>query len=257
MRIKAAFERLRSEAKIGLIPYIMAGDPDLETTEKTIRGLAAAGADLIELGVPFSDPVADGPVIQQAGQRALQSGTTLSDITELVGRLRGQGMEVPILLMTYYNPIYIRGLGEAARQLAEAGVDGLIVPDLPPEESQDLERELKSRGLDLIYLLAPTSGEERIKMVVERASGFIYCVSLTGVTGARGELPDELPQFLNRVKWETPLPLAVGFGISSPQQVMEVGRIADAAIIGSALIDENGPNLERFRTIAAGISSLS
>ncbi|NPV90639.1 MAG: tryptophan synthase subunit alpha [Firmicutes bacterium] len=252
MRISAAFNRINESGKTGVIPYIMAGDPDLETTARAVQELAAAGADLIELGVPFSDPVADGPVIQQAGQRALKSGTTLEGILEMVSRLREQGFETPLLLMSYYNPIYNRGLAEAASRFAAAGVDGLIIPDLPPEEGGELESELKKHGIDLVYLLAPTSSDERIKEVASRASGFIYCVSLTGVTGARGELPVELPLFLGRVRKATSLPLAVGFGISTSRQVREVGRVADAAIIGSALIDESGPRTDVFREIISG-----
>lgn len=250
MRINESFARLSSQGRAGLIPYIMAGDPDLEVTEKAVKELAAAGADLIELGVPFSDPVADGPVIQEAGQRALRSGTTLSGVIQLVGRMRRQGLEVPILLMSYYNPIYILGLREISRQLADAGVDGLIVPDLPPEESQELEEEMKRHGLSLVYLLAPTSSDDRIREVAQRASGFVYCVSLTGVTGARNALSEELPRFLRRVREVCRLPLAVGFGISTPQQVREVGRIADAVIIGSALIGDNGPRVDSFKILA-------
>lgn len=230
----------------------MAGDPNLETTAVAVRELAAAGADLVELGVPFSDPVADGPVIQLAGQRALKSGTTLEGILQLVSRLRQQGFETPLLLMSYFNPIYNRGLAEAARQFAAAGVDGLIIPDLPPEEGGELESELKKHGIDLIYLLAPTSSDDRIKEVASRASGFIYCVSLAGVTGARGELPEELPLFLSRVRKASSLPLAVGFGISTSKQVEEVGRVADAVIIGSALIDESGPRADVFKRIIKG-----
>ena len=233
-----------------MIPYLMAGDPSLEFTERAVKELAAAGADLIELGVPFSDPVADGPAIQQAGQRALQSGTTLGGIVEMVAGLRRQGLETPILLMSYYNPLYRMGLGRASRGLAEAGVDGLIVPDLPPEESDELEGELKQYGLVLVYLLAPTSSEQRIGMVARRAAGFIYCVSLTGVTGARSELPPGLGEFLQRVRSASSLPLAVGFGISTPQQVAAVSAVADAVIIGSALIEESGPSVAKFRQLA-------
>lgn len=251
MRIEAVFRKLKNEGRAGMIPYIMAGDPSLEVTERTVKELAAAGADLIELGVPFSDPVADGPVIQQAGQRSLQAGTTLAGIMEMVAGLRRQGLEIPILLMSYYNPLYRMGLGRAAHGLAEAGVDGLIVPDLPPEESGELERELKRFGLVLIYLLAPTSSDQRIRMVAQRAAGFIYCVSLTGVTGARSELPPGLREFLQRVRPASSLPLAVGFGISTPQQVAAVSAIADAVIIGSALIGESGPCVANFRLLAA------
>jgi len=242
MRIKQTFQRLKAEKKTGLIAYITAGDPNLAVTEQLVASLVEAGVDLIELGVPFSDPVADGPVIQRASQRALQAGTTLENILESVARLRNMGIQVPILLMTYYNPIYYRGLQVVAELMAKAGADGLIIPDLPYEESEDLNRLMKDKGLSLIYLLAPTSNERRIQLITENAQGFIYCVSLTGVTGERTELSDDLPLFLKRVKNQTDQPLAVGFGLSRPEQMPLIASIADAAVVGSAfvsLIEQN------------------
>jgi tryptophan synthase alpha chain len=236
MRIKQTFAKLRDQRQAGLIAYLMAGDPDLTVTEQLVEGLVHAGVDLVELGVPFSDPVADGAVIQRAGQRALQNGTNLERILESVRRLRERGMTVPLLLMTYYNPIFHRGLRKAAESIARAGVDGLIVPDLPFEESEELNQLLGEKGLSLVHLLAPTSGEQRIKMVTEKAKGFIYCVSLTGVTGERTTLPNELPQFIQKVKAQTDQPLAVGFGLSKAEQMPLIASIADAAVVGSAFV---------------------
>ena len=247
-RISRAFARLREESRTGVIPYVMAGDPNLTATEELAVSLAAAGADLIELGVPFSDPVADGPVIQAAGNRALQAGTTMEGVFSLVERVRQRGVEVPLLLMSYYNPVFRRGARAVARRLAECGGDGMIVPDLPVEESAELKAELEKQGLALIYLLAPTSTEKRIKMVAEAAKGFIYCVSIAGVTGARESLPPELRAFVNRVRSFTSLPLAVGFGISQRLQIEEVGQFADAAVVGSVLVAAED-KLARFREL--------
>jgi len=247
-RINRAFARLQEESRTGVIPYVMAGDPNLTATEELVVSLAAAGADLIELGVPFSDPVADGPVIQAAGNRALQAGVTMEGVLSLVERVRGRGVEIPLLLMSYYNPVFQRGAAAMARRLAESGGDGMIVPDLPVEESAELKAELEKQGLALIYLLAPTSTEKRIKMVAEAAKGFIYCVSIAGVTGARESLPPELRAFVNRVRSFTSLPLAVGFGISQRLQIEEVGQFADAAVVGSVLVAAED-KLARFREL--------
>ncbi|NLK52618.1 MAG: tryptophan synthase subunit alpha [Syntrophomonadaceae bacterium] len=242
MRIKTAFQTLKDRQEAGLIAYLSAGDPDLKTTGLLVERLAENGVDLIELGVPFSDPVADGPVIQRASQRALQAGTNLLKILDLVAQLRAKGVSLPILLMSYYNPILRQGLVTATELLATAGVDGLIVPDLPLEESMELRERLRQKELSLIYLLAPTSSTVRVRKIAQQAQGFIYCVSLTGVTGERDQLPEELPHFLQRVSRETTLPLAVGFGLSRPEQMPLIASLADAAVVGSAfvsLIEQN------------------
>jgi tryptophan synthase alpha subunit len=195
------------------------------------------GADVIELGVPFSDPLAEGPTIQRSSFAALENGVTPSKCLDVVRELRARGMEAPLILMGYYNPILAYGVGEFCRDAAQAGADGFIVVDLPPEESADFHRECEKYNLRLIYLLAPTSSPERIARVAKLASGFIYCVSVTGVTGARDDLPVGLSEFVERVRTFSDLPIAVGFGISQHKHFQLVGRIADAAVIGSAIID--------------------
>jgi tryptophan synthase alpha chain len=214
------------------------GYPDVEATLRLVRALIAGGADVIELGVPFSDPMADGATIQRASQRALLGGVTPSLCLDVASRLRKGGVEAPLVYMTYYNPVLAYGIERFAADAARAGADGVIAVDLPPEESGPLREACLTSGLDLIYLLAPTSGNERIRLVAGLASGFIYCVSLAGTTGAREELPPGLPAFAERVRRQTPLPIAVGFGISKPKHFRAVGRIAQAAVIGSAIIDE-------------------
>jgi len=238
-RISRKFEQLRGENRKALVTFITAGDPDLETTVELVLTLEKAGADIIELGVPYSDPLADGPVIQQASQRALQSGTCLKKIFDAVAELRQQ-TDIPIILMTYYNPLLRHGLEKVAADAAVSGVDGFIVPDLPMEESGELKRELTLLNISLIPLVAPTSGLERIKQITAGGSGFIYCVSLTGVTGVREGLPDNLKEFTGAVKSVSPVPVAVGFGISTPQQVAAVSQYCDAVIVGSALVKTIG-----------------
>jgi tryptophan synthase alpha subunit len=214
---------------------------------------------MLELGVPFSDPLADGATIQRANFTALQHGVTTSVCLEAVRALREQGLEVPVLLMGYYNPILAYGLEGFAVDAAAAGVDGLIVVDLPPEEAGPLQEACRARGLDLVYLLAPTSTPERVALVARQASGFVYCVSVTGVTGARSALPPELPAFVERVRSETTLPLAVGFGISDREHVEAVGRIAEVAVVGSALIDviDSSPAQEREARVRAYVEVLA
>jgi tryptophan synthase alpha chain len=237
-RIEAAFARLKEEGRTGFIPFLTVGYPDVESTLRLVPALAEGGATLVELGVPFSDPLADGPTIQKATFHALGQGVTPVVCLEVVRKLRSSGVDVPVVLMGYYNPILAYGLEEFTRDAAEAGVDGLIVVDLPPEESLPLRDACVASGLRLIYLLAPTSTDERIAEVARLASGFIYCVSLTGVTGARDELPEGLSDFVGRVRNASNLPIAVGFGISQPKHFQTVARIADAAVIGAAVIDE-------------------
>jgi tryptophan synthase alpha chain len=236
-RISKRFADLRASGEIGIIPYITAGDPDLDATLKFVLALADAGADVIELGVPFSDPLADGPTIQRASERALKSGTTLSGVLDLVRRIR-QKIQVPLVLFSYYNPILQMGLEKFAKAAAEAGADGVLATDLTPEESADYYRLLHEQNLDTIFLAAPTSNEERLKKIAAATSGFLYVISRTGVTGAKDSLSDELPALLRRARQFTDLPIAVGFGISLPSHVSVLGGLADAAVVGSALVSE-------------------
>ncbi len=238
-RISGKFGKLRGENKKALVTFITAGDPDLETTVNLVLTLERAGADIIELGVPYSDPLADGPVIQQASQRALKSGTCLSKIFKAVSLIRQQ-TQIPIILMTYYNPLLRYGLEKVAADAALSGVDGFIVPDLPMEESGALKVKLSLLNISLIPLVAPTSGAERIKRIIAGGSGFVYCVSLTGVTGVREGLPDNLKEFTGLVRGASSIPVAVGFGISTPQQVAAVSQYCDAVIVGSALVKTIG-----------------
>jgi tryptophan synthase alpha chain len=237
-RIGESMAGLRAEGRLGLIAYLTVGYPDVESTLRLVPALAAGGADMVELGVPFSDPLADGATIQRASHHALGQGVTVAVCLDVVRRLRQEGLAIPLLLMGYYNPILAYGIEEFARDASDAGVDGLIVVDLPPEEATAVQTACAGRGLDLVYLLAPTSSDERIALVAAQASGFVYCVSLAGVTGARRDLSPRLAEFLARVRRHTSLPLAVGFGISRAEHVQAVARLgADAAVIGSAIID--------------------
>jgi tryptophan synthase alpha chain len=240
-RIAKRFAQLRQDGELGLIAYITAGDPRLDATEQFVRALAEGGADIIELGVPFSDPVADGPVIQRASERALRSGTQLSGVLDLVRKLRTSGSpasEIPVVLFTYFNPVLQMGLQKFAERAAGDGVDGVLITDLTPEESVEYREILRRKNLDTIFLGAPTSTDERLKIISECSSGFMYLISRTGVTGAKDALPDDLPALLRRARSRTPLPLAVGFGISLPGHVSVLGGLADAAVVGSALVAE-------------------
>lgn len=235
-RITATFDRVRREGRAALMPFITMGYPELESALDLVPALVEAGADLIELGVPFSDPLADGATIQATSQQALENGMTLARCLEQVAALRARGVEVPLILMGYYNPILQMGVARFAEEAARVGADGVIVPDLPPEEADELRAALQAQGMALIFLLAPTSDDARVRLVAERAQGFIYLVSLTGVTGARDQLPPDLADFVARVRRATDLPLAVGFGISRPEQAAMVAQIADGVIVGSALL---------------------
>lgn len=235
-RIAATFARLRAERRIALMPYLTVGFPQRESTMELVPALEAAGGALFELGVPFSDPLADGTTVQRSSQRALENGVTLSFCMETVAGLRARGVQAPLLLMGYYNPLLRYGLARACADLAAAGGDGWIVPDLPPEEALDLQRAATDHDLDLIMLVAPTTPDERIAQIARISSGFIYCVSLTGVTGARRAMDAGLGDFLQRVRRHTDLPLVVGFGISNAEHVAQVSAHADGAIVGSALI---------------------
>ncbi len=235
-RLGAAFAFARDERRTALVPFLTAGYPTMARSEEFILALVRAGADVIEIGVPFSDPLADGATVQRTSQVALCNGVRLADCLELVFRLRAAGVSTPFVFMGYYNPIFQYGLESFATDAAAVGLDGAIVPDLPAEESDDLLAAFRRHGRDLIFLLAPTSTDARIEEVALRATGFVYCVSLTGVTGGRSELPD-LSAYLRRVRAKTDLPIAIGFGISTPDHVRQVGEVADAAVVGSALID--------------------
>lgn len=236
-RIEGVFARLRTKGERALIPYFSAGDPSLAATRQLLKEATRQGADLIELGVPFSDPLADGPVIQRASQRALARGATLSRILELVRESRGE-VAVPVVLFTYANPLFAFGPKAFARAAADAGVDGVIVVDLPPEEAGELSTEARVVGLDVIHLVAPTSSPERMRMIARKSRGFIYAVSLTGVTGARHELPPDLARYLADLRAITTKPLCVGFGISTPEQVGALAPYVDGIIVGSAIVRE-------------------
>jgi tryptophan synthase alpha chain len=234
-RIDQAFARLRERGEKALIPYVMAGDPDLATTEEWILAAAAAGADLLEIGIPFSDPLADGPVLQRSAERALAQRTTLEDSLALVRRIRAKSA-IPLLFMTYYNLILQYGEDRLARDAADAGVDGLIVPDLPPEEADPFEDFARAAGVHLIYLIAPTTPPARIAHIVRRGAGFLYYVSLTGITGSKLTALDEIERCVRAIKRLTSLPVAVGFGVSTPEEAARIGRAADGVIVASALI---------------------
>ncbi|NNJ10529.1 tryptophan synthase subunit alpha [Chloroflexales bacterium ZM16-3] len=235
-RIAETFARLRGEGRVALMPYLTVGFPERESTLDLVPALEAAGASLFELGMPFSDPLADGATIQRATQRALENGINLVACIETVSALRERGVQAPLLLMGYYNPLIRYGVARACADLAAAGGDGWIIPDMPPEESAELHAASEAHGLDLIMFVAPTTPDERIAEIAAKASGFIYVVSLTGITGARASLSANLGAVLERVRKFSDLPLVVGFGISSAAHVAEVARIADGAIVGSALI---------------------
>ena len=255
-RITVTFENLHQTGQTALMPYLTMGYPQRDSALTLVPALVEAGADLIELGVPFSDPLADGATIQAAAQQALANGMTLSLCLEQAATLRHRGIEIPFVLMGYYNPIFQMGLGHFAHRAATAGIDGLIVPDLPPEEAGDLHSVLYTLGIDLINLLSPTSDDERVRLVTAQTSGFSYLVSLTGVTGARDHLPTDLESFVARVRSMTNLPLAVGFGISAPAQAARVARIADGVIVGSALLKAIGASDEPVAAARAFIASL-
>lgn len=233
-RIADTFAALRARGEVGLVPFLTAGDPDLETSAALVREMVRQGADVIELGVPFSDPMADGPTVQRAAERALRAGTSLARVIGLVRGLR-RTLDVPILLFGYYNPIWRYGAARFAADAREAGVDGVLCVDLPPEEADELKRETDRHDLDMIFLLAPTSTPERERAVLRRARGFLYYVSVTGVTGVRDRLPADLDAQVRRVRAASPVPVGVGFGIASPEAARRVAGVADAAVVGSAI----------------------
>ena len=240
-RISRRFAELRESGEMGIVAYITSGDPSFAATLKFVLAMAEAGADVIELGVPFSDPLADGPTIQRASERALKNGATLARVIDLVRQIRDAktpANEVPIVLFSYYNPVFQMGLEKFAAAASAAQADGVLITDLTPEESEDYRRIMTAHHLDTVFLGAPTSTDERLQKIAACSSGFLYLISRTGVTGAKDALADELPALLRRARSVTQLPIAVGFGISLPGHVSVLGGLADAAVVGSALVSE-------------------
>ena len=257
-RIDKKFAELKKRGEAGLIPFVTAGDPEIKTTLRILRALEEAGADAIEVGVPFSDPMADGATIQRASERALKGGTSLPNILKLVREFRRES-EIPVILFGYYNPFFHYGLDLFVGDASAAGVDGILCVDLPPEESDELRGRARKAGLHTIFLLAPTSDAERIRLVARLGRGFIYYVSVTGVTGARRALENELQTQVARIRRSTRLPIGVGFGISTPEQAARIGSFADAAVVGSALIDvmeRAGPNGKKVSDARAFVARL-
>jgi tryptophan synthase alpha chain len=260
MRIERKFQELREKERAALVTYITAGDPSLELTPDVVFQLEKSGADIVELGVPFSDPMADGPTIQLASERALKGGTTLHGVLDAVRKIRKHS-EIPLLLFGYYNPFFVYGLEKLAADASEAGVDGILSVDLPPEEAEEFKTHTDTKGLNLVFLLAPNSTAERISLVAEHASGFVYLVSVTGVTGERPNLDYSLKPVIDDIRKHIKLPVGVGFGVSTPSQVTKIARLADAVIVGSALvriIEKDGDNrvslLSRIGEFVSGLS---
>ena len=243
-RIGRRFAELKAEGRSGLVSFLTAGDPNPEAASEIMAGLPSAGVDLIELGIPFSDPMADGPSIQASSLRALKNGMTLSKTIDMVRGFRQNDHETPIILMGYYNPIYKYGVDRFLADAKDASIDGLIMVDLPPEEEGELCLPAIKAGLNFIYLTAPTTDDARLPMVLEKASGFVYYVSITGITGTRAAAIDDVRQSIERIRRRTDLPIAVGFGIRTPEQTAEVAAVADAAVVGSALVDLVRDNLD-------------
>jgi tryptophan synthase alpha chain len=254
--IASTFEAARLEGRPALMPYFTLGYPTHSASLNIITAIARSGADLIELGIPFSDPLADGPTIQHSTQVALENGTSVARCLEMTADLRAGGVTQPLLLMGYYNPILSFGVGLFVAAAAQAGADGLIVPDLPPEEAGELEGHCRDHGLGLVFLVAPTSTPERLALVAAHSTGFLYLVSLAGVTGARAQLASDLEEFVERVRAVSTLPLAVGFGISTPLQASQVGALADGVIVGSALIHAAGHSDQPEQAAGAFVSDL-
>ena len=236
-RIEETFNELKRQGRKGFIPFVTAGDPDLATTAEILVELSQAGATVIELGVPFSDPMADGPIIQKSSERALKNNVSVREILQLVRNTR-KSVQTPIILFSYFNPLLQFGLKRLASEAKAAGVDGVLVTDLSPEEAGEFESELRANDLDMIFLVAPTSTDERLKLVAQHARGFIYAVSRAGVTGVRTSVSSEAEKLVNRMRQFSSLPIAVGFGISNREQVKDVQRYADAVVIGSAIVSE-------------------
>lgn len=243
-RIAARFEKLRTEGRGGLVTYLTAGDPDYDTSLKIITGLPAAGADIVEIGMPFTDPMADGPAIQAAALRALENGQTLSKTLEMAKALRETDSEIPIVLMGYYNPIHLYGVERFLTDVKAAGVDGLIVVDLPPEEDSELCAPAVAAGVNFIRLATPTTDDQRLPIVLQNTSGFVYYVSILGITGTKEAQEDAVQASVERIKRHTDLPVAVGFGIKTPEAARKITRVADAAVIGSAIVEQIKASLD-------------
>ena len=260
-RIEARFAKLAGEGRAGFVAYVMAGDPDPAASLDILKRLPGAGADIVELGLPFSDPMADGPSIQRAAIRALTKGMKLSGVLDLVRRFRETDAATPIVLMGYLNPLLSRGLDAFAADAAAAGVDGLIVVDCPPEEAEPLADALDGAGLDLIRLATPTTDAARLRVVARRTSGFVYYVSVTGVTGGKSARAADIAEAVARVREASGLPVAVGFGIRTPEQARDVARVADAAVVGSALVDiveaEQAAGRNPAKAVAEAVANLS
>jgi len=257
-RIEKTFAELRRKGEKTLVAYITAGYPDLEATRRLIPALERAGVDILEVGVPFSDPTADGPVIQAASQAALKNGTTLERVLDLVATLRGS-VRIPLVLFSYYNPIFSLGTETFARRAATAGVDGVLVVDLPAEEAEELRRHTDPAGIDFISLVAPTTGSDRVKKIVRASTGFVYYISVTGVTGTRGPEMEETRANVEAIRALTKLPVVVGFGVSTPEQARRVGGMADGAVVGSAfvkLIGERTGGTDLISSVEAYAASL-
>jgi len=248
--ISQTFARLRREGGKAFIPYVMAGDPSIGRSREIVLLFEKCGADIVELGVPFSDPLADGPIIQRAAERSLRQGTSLRSVISFVREVRG-ATQIPIVLMTYFNPVFRYGPSDFIRDARGAGVDGVVIPDLPPEEATDFVRSARRLRLDTIFLLAPTSTEERIRKVVHYSSGFIYYVSITGITGAELLLDGSMERSIAQIRQRTTMPIAVGFGVSTPDEAAHVARLSDGVIVGSAIVKRLGDtreSLERYLT---------
>jgi tryptophan synthase alpha chain len=243
-RLEKRFAGLKAAGKKGFVAYISGGDPDFDTSLAILKGLPGAGADIIELGVPFTDPAADGPSVQAAGQRALKAGASMRKVLDMVRRFRQQDNETPIVLMGYFNPIYIYGCEQFSKDAAAAGVDGLITVDLPPEEDEELRLPAAAAGLDIIRLTAPTTDEARLPKVVGTATGFIYHVSITGITGTKSPTVETLAPVVERLRRHTDLPIAIGFGVNTPQQAKDIGALGDAVVVGSAIVNAVLANLD-------------
>ncbi len=256
-RIDARFAALKEEGRAGLVCFITAGDPDLETSMRILEGLPAAGADIIELGMPFTDPMADGPAIQLASERALKAGQTMDRTLEMVRRFRQQDDATPIVLMGYYNPVLAHGNERFLKAAKEAGVDGLIIVDLPPEEDEELCLPALAHGLNFIRLATPTSDEKRLPAILRHASGFLYYVSITGVTGTRAPDMDEVARAIARIRRHAGLPIAAGFGVKTPGQARQMARIADGVVVGSALVSAIAASLEEGRDAAEAVLQLT
>ncbi len=253
-RIEKRFAELAGQRRGGLVTFITAGDPNADVSLEILKGLPGAGADIIELGMPFSDPMADGPAIQKSSLRALRQGATLATTLDMVRAFRVDDDETPLILMGYYNPIYVYGSDAFLKDAVDAGVDGLIIVDLPPEERRELALPAARAGIDFIFLAAPTTDDARLPAVLGNASGFVYYVSIAGITGTASASMNEISAAVGRLRRHCDLPIAVGFGIRTPEQAGEVSRIADAAVVGSALINKVTENLDVDGVPVAGLS---